>query len=56
MENIAISGEVYVSKMLAQSLKGRIEFEYLGNDFNLKGLEQNLEIYRAVRLLDSKSE
>ncbi len=52
LEGLAGSGKVYVNKTLANSLKGRVEFIYLGNDFAIKGLSEDFEVYEAVRLID----
>ncbi len=52
LEGLAGSGKVYVNKSLAEALKGRVEFVYLGNDFAIKGLSEDFEVYEAVRLID----
>ncbi len=51
LEGRAKSGEVYVSKSVVTALSGRVEFEYLGNDFAIKGLPEDFEIYRAVGII-----
>ncbi len=51
LEGIAESGDVYVSKAVADALNGRVEFEYIGNDFELKGIRDEFDVYRVVSLI-----
>ncbi len=50
LEGRAKAGEVYVSRAVVEALKGRAEFEYLGNDFAIKGMPSDFEIYKAIAL------
>ncbi len=52
LEGIAEVGEVLVSRSVVDALKGRVNFEYLGNEFNLKGLQEDFEVYKAISIID----
>ncbi len=53
LEGLAEMGEVYVSKEVVEVLKGRVEFEYLGNNFSLKGISDSFDVYKVVSLIKS---
>ncbi len=52
LEGKAKTGEVFVSKDVADALKGRVKFEYLGNNFEIKGLAKDFAVYKAISLID----
>ncbi len=51
LEGIAAIGEVLVSRSVVDALDGRIKFEYLGNNYDLKGLNEDFEVYRAISII-----
>ncbi len=51
LEGIAGGSDVFVSRDVVLALKGKVEFKYLGNDYYMKGIEDNFEVYKAIRVL-----
>ncbi len=52
LESNAPAGQIYVSRVIADALNGRVEFTSLGNSIKLKGKSENFEILKVEKIID----
>ncbi len=52
LESNAPKGTIYVSRVVADALEGRVEFKSLGDTIKLKGKAEGFEVLEAVKILE----
>ena len=52
LESNAPKGTIFVSRVVADALEGRVEFKSLGDTIKLKGKAEGFEVLEAVRILE----
>lgn len=55
LESNAPKGTIYVSRIVADALEGRVEFESLGDSVPLKGKAAGFEVLKAIKLVEREN-